>query len=63
VGQPAAFGNLTVFPILRQRQLELGKFTSLEAAVRANHAEIREVATTWTRPTRFSAAALESTSW
>ncbi len=43
VGQPAAFGNLTVFPILRQRQPELGKFTSLDTAVRANQAEIREL--------------------
>jgi len=43
VGQPVTVGNLAVFPIYAKRQLELGRFTTLSAALQAGTAEVREV--------------------
>lgn len=43
VGQPVAVGNLTVFPIYANKQLNLGRFTTLSAALQAGTAEVREV--------------------
>ncbi len=42
VGEGKQFDNLTVFPILTREQPDLGPFTTLEAALAKNEAEVRE---------------------
>lgn len=45
VGAPLHAGNLTVFPIYASVQANLGTFTTLQAALTARTAEVREVGT------------------
>ncbi len=43
VGEPGVFENLAVFPIYASVQEDLGEFTTLEAALEAGTAEVREL--------------------
>ncbi len=43
VGAPAVFENLAVFPVFAARQEDIGDFTTLDAALEAKTAEVREL--------------------
>jgi hypothetical protein len=43
IGAPRTFENLTVFPITSRDQVDVGPLTTLEAALQAHDAEVREM--------------------